>query len=251
MILYGTSFSESDTKFIKENGLGLEVLQYSNPVFADDFEKNHPQITKCIAGVSGLSMHGALHDTYHTSVDPLIREVVKKRFLQSMQIASFHGINSVVFHSSYRKFLNGSSTAAIDAFVKSSIEFWKDMEQHIPQGMTIFLENVEDEDPEVLVQIFEAVPKIRCCFDVGHAYFNGRNLSLNRWIDVLKNHIGHVHIHDNNGNHDDHFPLGLGSIILPGAINKILHTVGEDVPFVLECNIEESVKWLRDIGYDC
>jgi len=250
MILYGTAFSENEAKFLKENGLGLEVFQYANPVFADGFDTNHPKITEYTTGISCLSMHGAYCDTFYTSIDPLIREVTKKRFLQSMQIASFHGINRVVFHSPYRKFLNGMSPAAIDTFVKSSIEFWKGMEEHIPPGMTIFLENVEDEDPEVLVQIFEQIPKIRCCFDIGHAYFNGRNLSLNRWIDVLKNHIGHVHIHDNNGNYDDHLPLGQGSITLTGAINKILHTVGEDIPFVLECNIEESVKWLRDIGYD-
>lgn len=247
MILYGTAFSESEAKFLKENGMGLEVFQYANPVFADDFDKNHPKIAEYIGGINALSMHGAYCDTFYTSIDPLIREVTKKRFLQSMQIASFHGISRVVFHSSYRKFFDGPN---VDTFVKSSVEFWRGMEAHIPPGMTVFLENVEDEDPEVLAQIFEEIPKIRCCFDIGHAYYNGRDVSLNRWIDVLKNYIGHVHIHDNHGNHDDHLPLGRGSIPLTGAINKIQHAVGEDVPFVMECNIQESVKWLKDIGYD-
>lgn len=252
MILYGTSFSENDTKFIKENGLGLEVLQYSNPVFADNFDTNYPKISDYTTGTSGVSMHGALHDTFYTSVDPLIREVVKKRFLQSIKIASFHGINRIVFHSSYRKFLNGMSPATIDTFVKNSVDFWKDMEGNIPSDMMLFIENVEDEDPEVLVRIFEEIgnPQIRCCLDIGHAYFNGRDVSLNRWIDVLKNYIGHIHIHDNHGNHDQHLPLGQGSIPLPGAINKIIYTLGESIPFVLECNIEESVKWLRDVGFD-
>lgn len=252
MVLYGTSFSENETKFLRKNGFGMEVIQYANPVYADNFEANNPNIAKDIAGVHGLAMHGAYFDTFYTSIDPLIREVAKKRFLQSMEIATFHGISHVVFHSAYRKFLNGFSPTAIDRFVKEAIEFWKDIEKHIPQDMTIYIENVEDEDPEIFVKLFEGIdsPKIRCCFDIGHAYFGGRAISLNRWIDVLKNHIGHVHIHDNNGNHDDHLPLGQGSILLTGAINKILHTVGEDVPFVMECNIEESVKWLRDIGYD-
>ena len=252
MVLYGTAFSESEARFLKENGLGLEVFQYANPVFADDFNSNHSTITEYMNGISGISMHGAYCDTYYTSIDPLIREVTKKRFLQSMQIASFHGINRVVFHSSYRKFLNGMSPAAVDTFVKSSVDFWRGMKEIIPAGMTLFIENVEDEDPEVLVRIFEEIgnPQICCCFDIGHAYFNGRDVSLNRWIDVLKNHIGHIHIHDNHCNHDQHLPLGKGSIPLPGAINKIIYTLGEDIPFVLECNIKESVKWLRDVGFD-
>jgi len=252
MILYCTDFSEKDMEIAKVNNMGLEILKYSDPNFIDAFDKNHPQITQYLKGVSGASMHGMFHDTYHTSVDPLIRQVAKKRFIQSMEVATFHGINRVVFHSSYRKFLNGASTAAVDTFLHSSVEFWKDIEKSIPQGMTVFIENVEDEDPEVFVQIFRGIdsPKIRCCFDIGHAFFGGRSVSLNRWIDVLRDYIGHVHIHDNNGSHDDHWPLGQGSIPLPGAINKILHTVGEDTPFVLECNIEESLKWLRHIGYD-
>jgi len=252
MIIYGTTYDESETAFIKENNLGVEVLQYSNPLFADAFEQNHPQITEYISGASAVSMHGAYHDTFYASVDPLICEVAKKRFLQSIEIATFHGINHVVFHSSYRQFLNGSSAIASDVFVKTSVAFWDDMKKHIPKNMTIYLENVEDADPELFLQVLDGIAsqQIRCCFDIGHAYFNGRDVSLNRWIDVLRDHIRYVHVHDNDGMFDDHLPLGQGSILLPGAINKIMHAAGEDIPFILECNIQESVKWLRDIGYE-
>ena len=251
MIIYCTDFSEKDVEFAKQNHLGLEVIKYANPIFADNFDKNHQQIKKNMTGMAGVSMHGAYHDTYYTSIDPLIREVAKKRFVQSMEIAAFHGIGSVVFHSSYRKFLNGFSTDAMDTFINNAVDFWKDIENSIPEGVTAYIENVEDEDPEVFVQIFDGVnsPKILCCLDIGHAYCS-RSVSLNRWIDVLGKHIGHVHIHDNGGNYDDHLPLGQGSIPLAGAINKIFYTVGENVPFVLECNLEESVKWLRNIGFD-
>ncbi|MCL2285498.1 MAG: sugar phosphate isomerase/epimerase [Firmicutes bacterium] len=251
MIIYCTDFSEKDVDFTKQNRLGLEVTKYANPVFADDFNVNREKVAQYTEGITGVSMHGAYHDTYYTSIDPLIREVAKKRFIQSMEIAAFHGIKSVVFHSSYRKFLNGFSTDAIDAFINSAVDFWKGIESCIPDGITAFIENVEDEDPEVFVQIFHGVnsPKIRCCLDIGHAYCS-RSVSLNRWIDVLGKYIGHVHIHDNGGNYDDHLPLGQGAIPLAGAINKIFYTVGEDVPFVLECNLEESVKWLRNIGFD-
>jgi len=251
MIIYCTDFSEKDINFARSNKMGLEILKYSNPNFADNFDINHPQVSAALDGMNGRAMHGAMHDTFHASVDPLIREVAKKRFVQSMEIAAFHGIGRVVFHSSYRKHLNGTSTAAIDGFLNRSVDFWRDLEEYIPGGMTVFIENVEDEDPEVFVQIFRGInsSKIRCCFDIGHAYCS-RAVSLNRWIDVLSEYIGHIHMHDNNGNFDEHLPLGHGGIPLAGAINKILFSVGQDVPFVLECDIEESAKWLTNIGFD-
>ena len=250
MVLFGTDFSENDVNFARSNDMGLEILKYSNPAFVDDFEKNRVQIADTIAGMPALSMHGAFHDVYHTSVDPLIREVAKKRFLQSLEVAAFHGIGRVIFHSSYRRLLDGRSAQAVDIFLQRAIEFWKDFVTHIPDGMTVYIENIEDDDPEVFVQIFRGVnsPKIRCCLDIGHAYFS-HAVSLNRWIDVLRDYIGHVHIHDNQGQSDQHLPLGQGAIPLTGAINKIFYCVGEDVPFVLECEMEESVRWLRHTGF--
>lgn len=250
MIIYGNDFSDKDVEFSRKNGLGLEVLRYASPIFADNFAKNREAVSKTLEGVKGAAMHGAYNDTYYTSVDPLICEVARKRFLQSMEIAQAHGIGGVVFHSAYRKFLNGGSAASIEKYVKTAVEFWREIP--IPQGLTVYIENVEDEDPEVFKQLFTGIdrPEIRCCLDIGHAFFNGRSVSLNRWIDVLKDYIGHVHIHDNNGVFDEHLPLGQGGMNLTGAINKIMHACGEDVPFVLECDVESSVKWLRDIGYD-
>jgi len=250
MIIYGNDFSDRDIEFSRQFGLGLEVLKYANPIFADNFSQNKEAVSATLEGVSGAAMHGAYNDTYYTSVDPLICEVARKRFVQSMEIAQAHGINSVVFHSAYRKFLNGGSAQAVDSYIARAVEFWRELP--VPDGMTIFVENVEDEDPEVFLRLFDGIARadIRCCLDIGHAFFNGRSVSLNRWIDTLKDHIGHVHIHDNNGIFDEHLPLGKGGINLTGVINKVMHAVGDNVPFVLECDVEESVKWLRDIGYD-
>ena len=249
MIIYGSDFSENDRKFAKANGMGMEILNYSYPLFADNFDNNNSAVMQSFADVKSLSMHGAFYDLYHTSVDPLICDVARQRFIQSVDIASRLDINRVVFHSSYRKLFDGS--AMVEHFLEKAISFWKDFEQYIPEGMKIYLENIEDDDPEVFVQIFKGVnsPKIRCCFDVGHAYMS-HSVSLNRWIDVLCDYIGHVHIHDNSGKNDDHLPLGQGSIPIAGAINKLLHTVGEYVPFVLECDMEASVTWLRNTGFN-
>ena len=249
MILYSNAFNDEDIEFARKKGLGLEVLQYSNPVFLDNFNENHPKITDIMKNMTGYSMHGAYFDTFYTSVDPLICEVSKKRFLQCVQAASFHSINRLVFHSVYRKYFDGYSKLAIDVYLKKAIDFWKEFEASIPDGMTIYIENVEDDDPEVFIKIIEGIgsPKISCCFDIGHAFCNS-SVPVEKWVSVLGSFIGHVHLHDNDGTSDQHLPLGKGNIPLFDVINKIIEKADSSVPFVLECDVVESMKWLVDKG---
>jgi len=112
--------------------------------------------------------------------------------------------------------------------------------------MTVLLENFEDEDPELMAQILQGIdsPKIRCCFDIGHAHAYS-SVPLERWIIVLGKFIKHVHINDNDGKRDLHLPLGEGSVPLLNIINNILEYVDKEIPFTLECNIPSSVDWLR------
>jgi hypothetical protein len=35
---------------------------------------------------------------------------------------------------------------------------------------------------------------------------------METWLTVLKGHIGHLHLHDNDGNADQHLGLGQGTI---------------------------------------
>ena len=62
------------------------------------------------------------------------------------------------------------------------------------QGTTIYLENVEDQNPEVLAKVLEGIgsPKVRCCLDVGHAHFGGSNVPVREWVNVLGNLIKQV-----------------------------------------------------------
>ena len=248
--MYGTDFSEKDMAFGKENRMGLEVFKYADPGFADAFDRHHPTVTGWLDGVQGRSMHGAYVDTFYTSKDPLICEVVRRRFVQSVNVAAFHGISHVVFHSGYRQFFDGASARVTQDFIKAAADFWQGFEENIPPGVKVFIENVEDETPDILAELIRRVdsPNIGCCFDIGHAHCNS-NVPVSEWARVLGGHIGHVHIHDNHGDKDAHLPLGKGNAPLADVIEKVLSAAGEAVPFVVECSLPESEKWLKEAGF--
>jgi len=245
---HATAFSQDDADFLRKNGIGLEIGQYANPAFLDDFDAKHPLITGLMQGMSGVSMHGAYYDIFYTSIDPLIVEVTKKRFLQSIRAASFHGIDCLTFHSVYRPQFDGHSEAWTDAFIKKSVGFWKDFEANIPDGMTVCIENVDDEDPEVFMEVIRGIgsPKIRACFDIGHANISSR-VPLETWARVLGDSIAHVHIHDNDGKKDLHLPLGHGVIPLSDVVRSVLEYTG-NVVFAMECSAGLSMDWIRENG---
>jgi len=244
--IYGLAHTDTDVEFLRSNKMGIEVHSHpANLLNSYNFDEYHKAISERIKGMKGISMHGVVNDMAYTSGDSLIIDVVTTRFIQSVQAASLHGINQLIFHSSYRTY-HAVKKPLVDWYVKTSINFWKDFESNIPDGMTVLLENFEDEDPEQMAEILQGInsPKIRCCLDVGHAFVYSP-VPLDKWIRVLGKYIGHVHINDNDGNRDLHLPLGQGIIPLATTINDILNHVDRKVSFTLECDIRSSVDWLK------
>ena len=77
------------------------------------------------------------------------------------------------------------------------------------------LENTE-EDLKTLKKVFERIPKLDFCLDIGHANlvpFGNKSIDL---IEQFGKILKHIHIHDNVGGdsekHDIHLPIGEGTI---------------------------------------
>ena len=244
MNIYVSDLFGTQLDYIKQNQLGYEIMAYANPGGLDNFNTLHPKVTQNMEGLKNFSMHGTFDGVSYTTGDQLIFEATRKRFLQNIQAASFHGVERLVFHSAYRRFFRFHEELT-KYFVNTSITFWKDIEQSIPDGMTVFIENVEDEDPHVFADVIGGIesPKIKCCFDIGHAYVFSP-VPLDTWVKVLGSKIGHVHINDNDGKNDSHMPLGKGSMSPAETIHSVKKYAGENVPFVLECDAPASIDWL-------
>ena len=88
------------------------------------------------------------------------------------------------------------------------------------------LENTE-ERVIILKPVFEAIPNISFCLDIGHANLFAENQSIN-FIQEFGKRLQHIHIHDNlGGNHSDpekydiHLPVGEGNIEFEPIFEKL------------------------------
>jgi len=86
------------------------------------------------------------------------------------------------------------------------------------------LENTE-EDTKILKKVYDKIPNLFFCLDIGHANLFAKE---NRSIDLInnfKNILKHVHVHDNVGGDaekfDLHLPIGAGKINFVPIFNKL------------------------------
>ncbi|MEZ5334265.1 MAG: sugar phosphate isomerase/epimerase family protein [Methanolobus sp.] len=85
------------------------------------------------------------------------------------------------------------------------------------RGITIAVENMPDipkiygKVPDEMLQILKEVDRKNAgmTFDVGHANTMGL---VDEFVEKCLSKIKHMHIHDNHGVHDEHLPLGKGTI---------------------------------------
>ena len=79
------------------------------------------------------------------------------------------------------------------------------------------LENTYEKSPEIHRQILSRLdnPAARFCLDVGHTLAFAGN-SWRDWLPELAPWLGHLHLHDNDGNRDQHLAVGQGNFDFAG-----------------------------------
>lgn len=84
--------------------------------------------------------------------------------------------------------------------------------------------------------------------DVGHVNANSSK-PLCDWIKGLNHKIGYVHLHNNDGIHDNHYGLGKGQIDML-AVLEALKIYAPDASWSIEtADLEQSVEWLDQKGF--
>ena len=165
---------------------------------------------------------------------------------ESCRAAIAVGAKNVVFHSSCFPFLRGPY---LEGWAALSAEFYEELAREF--DLKIYIENSPDIDPVPLKALMEIIrdSRIGVCLDLGHANYSHTELS--GWFDALGDHIGYLHLSDNNGEYDDHLALGDGCVDWAEA-DRLWRSLGKATPMTLEVggldNVLRSLSFLRANG---
>ncbi len=224
-------------------GLGLEIAEYCTAWNMDDkFAETDPVVRATIDGLPCPVLHGPFNELFPCAIDPLARELAKKRYRQAITLAKVYGVKKVVIHGGYNPKIYFPIW-----YTEQSVVFWQDFIQEVPEDITIVLENVMEEEIPMFLTILQQVDdsRLRMCLDVGHvnAY---SPISALEWLQTCAPYISHFHIHNNFGDWDTHNALFDGAI----PMEQLLHaanSLSPDATCTLELmEAEPSVQWLLE-----
>jgi len=157
-----------------------------------------------------VTFHAPFMDLRPGAIDPRIREVSRDRLLQVFDLVSLFRARTVVCHPSFDSRYYVSTEGE---WLENSLHIWGSFADLAAELNTlVVLENVYEKTPWQLAHLLTALnsPHLRFCFDTGH--FNAfSDAPLESWLTELGGLLGEVHLHDNNGQGDEHLPVGEGN----------------------------------------
>jgi sugar phosphate isomerase/epimerase len=158
-----------------------------------------------------ISLHAPFWDLCPGSLDPLIRKVAHSRLNQFFDLLAIFGPIHVVCHTGfddrhhrgYRQF-----------WLEKSLTIWEPLVRRAESlRVPLLIENVWEQTPDFHGELLRSIdsPWFGFCLDVGHQHsFSKTDLLV--WLEHLGEFLKEVHLHDNDGSHDDHLPVGAGNI---------------------------------------
>ena len=226
-------------------GAGLELAQFCTAYNMDAcFAETNDEVMGQLRRAEAPVLHGPFNELFPCAIDPLARELAAKRYRQAMGLCRRYGSEKLVLHGGYNPRLYYPVW-----YTAESVKFWREF-LHEDPGVTVCLENVFEETPEMLLEIVGGIndSHLRICLDVGHVNAYSA-VSAEKWVTMLAPFIAHFHIHDNSGAADTHSVPGEGSM----PLKQLLHLAGELCPeatFTMEVTeAEKTALWLREKGF--
>ena len=229
----------------KKWGLKLEISEFCTARNMDDqFDEVGPSVEEKLRFAPAKVLHAPFNELSPCAIDPKARALAKSRYLQAVDLAKRYGADKVVIHGGYNPWIYYPVW-----YTEQSVHFWKELVKVIPQGVTLCLENVLEEEPGMLLDIVRNVddPRVRMCLDIGHANSYSR-VSPMGWLERCAPFISHFHIHNNDGSWDTHSHLNEGTIPMKELLEKAC-TLCKDATFTLELtDCESSLNWMEEEG---
>ena len=224
-----------------QNNLQPEIGLEGNclwEVSSDEFQQ-----TADILRENGLActLHAPFFDLNPGGMDTRIREVTREKLRRAFELIPVFQPSSIVCHLGYD---HDKHSYKLDQWVKHSTETWLELLNIAEQNKTyVMFENTYETTPDIHHRLFTEInsPYLRFCLDTGHLIsYAGTSWQL--WLDKLLPWLGQLHLHDNEGQRDDHIGIGSGSFDFDNLVNFL--TSHDIFPLVtLEPHTEKDL-WL-------
>jgi sugar phosphate isomerase/epimerase len=168
-----------------------------------------------------VGIHGPFWGFTIDTMDVDIREVVKKRLWQGLDVCEALGGTHMVVHSPYSTWdfnnLDNDDKARTRKIELCHLTLKDAVRRAEDIGCELVIENIEDKDPYARIELAESFGSeaVRISVDTGHAHYAHGSTGappVDYFIKAAGNSLRHIHLQDADGYADRHWPLGEGTI---------------------------------------
>lgn len=162
---------------------------------------------------------------------PEFRDLALLELVRCMRMLQDLGVNKMNIHPHHKVPLHDEEW--ILAQNTDTIARLSDAAQEM--GMTILVENMPNFSRAAqLKPLLENVPATKLLMDAGHANLDTPYHRAEELLANFGHRLGHVHVSDNRGGHDDlHLPLGVGTINWV-QVTRLIKNTGYDDTITVE-----------------
>lgn len=226
------------TRLFHKYHMGIESIEFSVGENLDHCQERLTAYQSWCQQINcnNLILHGPFLDLNPVSYDSLIRKASYERMHQCYEAAKYLNAKKIVYHTCFVP-----TTCYLTGWAERQIEFWKQfLSEH--QDIMICLENVFDPQYEPLKDIVTGVnmPNFRLCLDLGHINAYSKQ-TWQEWVNNLKGFIGHVHLHNNHSERDEHNGILDGTLPIKSIMKEIKED-NQEVTWTIECLTESQVE---------
>jgi sugar phosphate isomerase/epimerase len=238
--------------WILEKQRDLELQDFFNAdALNGDWKIIADQIKTELDGYKGrLGIHGPFWGFTIASKDPEVRDVVKKRMRQCLDVCAYLGATQMVIHSPYTTWdynnLDDNPGARAELIARSHETLKDAVRQAADIGCVLVIENIEDKDAHARVELARSFESdyVRVSIDTGHAnYAHGSTGGppVDYYVHAAGDMLHHVHLQDTDGFADRHWAPGDGNISWQ-AFFRALARLNSNPRLILELRRKEEIR---------
>lgn len=210
-----------------------------------------------------IGIHGPFWGLDIATMDRDVREVVRKRLRQGLDVCGALGATHMVVHSPYTTWdynnLDDHDGAREGVIERCHLAMADAVKQAEAIGCTLVIENIEDIDPHIRVGLARSFGSdhVRVSIDTGHAHYshvtNGAP-PVDYFVKAAGEILSHIHLQDADGYADRHWAPGEGTILWRSVFAAVAR-LDADPRLILELRDKEKLvaatRYLEGLGVAC
>ncbi|WP_342360584.1 sugar phosphate isomerase/epimerase family protein [Terrarubrum flagellatum] len=248
--------------WILEKQRDLEIQDFFRAEVLDgDWRETARSIRNLLDGYTGrLGIHGPFWGFKIDSQDPLIREVVAKRFQQGLDACEAIGATQMVIHSpctTWEYNNNPINPGGVEAQIERVHQTIGEVVKRAKRlGVELVIENIEDKDPAMRVAMAASFGEgvVKVSIDTGHAHYAHVSTGappVDYYVTAAGNALAHVHLQDGEGYSDRHWAPGEGTINWQGVF-RALSGLSSNPRLIIEIKdktaVQKAAAYLAGLG---